>query len=62
MRKLSINFPMTSVIFLSLSLLFHFNLAFEIKSATVNPPNGVEVGGKVRLSCQLMPGNVLLHP
>ena len=58
MRKLSLDFFKTLAITLLLSLLFGFNLAYQTKynpitSVTVNPPNGVEEGGKVRLSCQL---------
>ena len=58
MRKLSLNFLKTLAIILSSSLLFDFNLAFGIKSLTINGEkwwkhNGVEEGGKVRLSCQV---------
>ena len=43
----------TLVIFISSALLFDLSLAFEIKSSSVYPENGVEEGGKVRLSCKL---------
>ena len=60
MRKLSLNFFKTLAIILSSSLFFDFNFAFNIKlnGLTINGENwwthnGVEEGGKVRLSCHV---------
>ena len=60
MRKLSLNFFKTLAIILSSSLFFDFNFAFNIKlnGLTINGENwwthnGLEEGGKVRLSCHV---------
>ena len=59
MRNLSLNFLKTLAIILSSSLLFDYNLAFNIESVAINGDekwwkhNGVEEGETVRLSCQV---------